>query len=73
LRDARASRTSDERAQARRLARMMEGPRGNELAIALTDQAFRSRRPEHIADQIAYLLVTAQPSAFSRVERSYGV
>ena len=56
LRDALAGQTSDERAQARRLARMMEDPRGKELTIALTDQAFRSRRPERIADQIAYLL-----------------
>ena len=56
MRDALAGQTSDERAQARRLARMMEDPRGKELTIALTDQAFRSRRPERIADQIAYLL-----------------
>ena len=56
LREALAGQTSDERAQARRLARMMEDPRGKELTIALTDQAFRSRRPERIADQIAYLL-----------------
>ena len=27
-----------------------------ELTIALADQAFRSRRPERIADQLAYLL-----------------
>ena len=35
---------------------MMEDPRGKELTIALTDQAFRSRRPERIADQLAFLL-----------------
>ena len=56
LRDALAGQTSDELAQARRLARMMEDPHGKELTIALTDQAFRSRRPERIADQLAYLL-----------------
>ena len=46
----------DERAQARKLARMMADPHGKELTIALADQAFRSRRPERIADQLAYLL-----------------
>ena len=45
-----------ERARAERLARLMEDPRGKELTIALTDQCFRSRRPERIADQLHYLL-----------------
>src|SRR4029078_5374963 len=44
------------RAQSRRRSLMVEDPRVKELTIALTDQAFRSRRPERIADQIAYLL-----------------
>src|SRR5215472_407635 len=56
LRDARSRQTPDEIAQTRRLARMMEDPHGKELTIALTDQAFRSRRPARIADQLAYLL-----------------
>src|SRR6266853_6102886 len=56
LREARAQETPDEIAQARRLARMMEDPRGKQLTIALIDQAFRSRRPARIADQISYLL-----------------
>src|SRR5712691_806948 len=56
LREARAQETPEEKAQARRLARMMEDPRGKELTIALVDQAFRSRRPERIADQLDYLL-----------------
>src|SRR5262247_4242401 len=56
LREARARETPDEKAQARRLARMMEDPRGQELIIALIDQAFRSRRPPRIADQLGYLL-----------------
>ena len=34
----------------------MADPHGKELTIALADQAFRSRRPERIADQLAYLL-----------------
>src|SRR5262245_20210895 len=56
LREARAGQTSEERAQARRLARMIADPAGKELTIALADQAFRSRRPERIADQLGYLL-----------------
>ena len=56
LREAQAQETADEKAQARRLARMMEDPRGKELTIALIDQAFRSRRPARIADQLGYLL-----------------
>ena len=56
LRAARAQETPEEKAQARRLARMMADPRGKELTIALVDQAFRSRRPERIAGQLAYLL-----------------
>src|SRR5216684_9421363 len=56
LREARAQQTPEERAQSRKLARMMADPHGKELTIALADQAFRSRRPERIADQLAYLL-----------------
>ena len=56
LREARAQQTPDEHAQARKLARMMADPHGRELTIALADQAFRSRRPERIADQLAHLL-----------------
>src|SRR5437870_1863070 len=56
LHDARAQQTPEERAQARKLARMMADPHGKDLTIALADQAFRSHRPERIADQLAYLL-----------------
>ncbi len=56
LREARAQQTADERAQSRKLARMMTDPHGKALTIALADQAFRSHRPERIADQLAYLL-----------------
>src|SRR5215831_7668116 len=56
LQEARAGQTDREHARARRLARMMSDPRGKELTIALVDQAFRSRRPERIADQLGYLL-----------------
>src|SRR5438094_8533139 len=56
LREARAQETPAEIAQARRLARMMEDPRGEDPPVALVDHAFRSRRPERIADQLSYLL-----------------
>ena len=56
LRTARMEQTSDEREQAERLARMMADPAGKELTIALVDQAFRSHRPERIADQLRHLL-----------------
>ncbi|MGH7398433.1 MAG: proline dehydrogenase family protein, partial [Candidatus Rokuibacteriota bacterium] len=56
LREARAGQTAEEVGRAERLARLMEDPRGKVLTIALTDQAFRSRRPARIADQLAYLL-----------------
>ncbi len=35
---------------------MMADPHGKELTIALVDQAFRSHRPERIADQLRHLL-----------------
>jgi RHH-type transcriptional regulator, proline utilization regulon repressor / proline dehydrogenase / delta 1-pyrroline-5-carboxylate dehydrogenase len=56
LHEARAKQTPDEYAQSRKLARMIADPEGKELTIALVDQAFRSRRPARIADQLAYLL-----------------
>ncbi|MGH7331854.1 MAG: bifunctional proline dehydrogenase/L-glutamate gamma-semialdehyde dehydrogenase [Candidatus Rokuibacteriota bacterium] len=56
LHEARAQQTSEEHAQARKLARMIADPEGKELTIALADQAFRSRRPARIADQLGYLL-----------------
>ena len=56
LTEARAQQTPEEHAQAKKLSRMMADPHGKELTIALADQAFRSHRPERIADQLAYLL-----------------
>src|SRR5262245_24661614 len=56
LREARAEQTPEEQARARRLGRMMADSRGKDLTIALVDQAFRSRRPARIADQLGYLL-----------------
>jgi RHH-type transcriptional regulator, proline utilization regulon repressor / proline dehydrogenase / delta 1-pyrroline-5-carboxylate dehydrogenase len=56
LREARAQQTAEEHARAAKLARMMADPHGKGLTIALADQAFRSHRPERIADQLAHLL-----------------
>src|SRR5882724_3251641 len=56
LQEARAQETPEELAQARRLARLMADPHGKQLTIALVDQAFRSRRPTRIADQLGSLL-----------------
>lgn len=56
LRAARADQTPDERAQARKLARMMADPHGKALTIALVDQAFRSQDAARTADQLRYLL-----------------
>ena len=56
LHEARAQQTPDEYAQSRKLARMIADPEGKALTIALADQAFRSRRPARIADQLGYLL-----------------
>lgn len=53
---ANAQQTEAERSQAQKIARMMDDPAGKDLTIALVDQAFRSRRPSRIADQLAYLL-----------------
>src|SRR5260370_12614760 len=64
LREARAGQTPDERGRAERLARLMEDPAGKELTIALTDQAFRSRPPERIADPLHYPLEPYGPPRF---------
>ena len=56
LANARAEQTSDERAQAQKIARMMEDPAGKNLTIALSDQVFRSHKPKRIADQLQHLL-----------------
>ncbi len=56
LRKARASQTTEERDQARKLARLMNDPHGKALTIALSDQVFRSREPWRIANQLRHLL-----------------
>ena len=64
LADANAQQTEAERSQAQKIARMMDDPEGKELTIALIDQAFRSRRPARIADQLAYLLDRYGPPSY---------
>jgi RHH-type transcriptional regulator, proline utilization regulon repressor / proline dehydrogenase / delta 1-pyrroline-5-carboxylate dehydrogenase len=56
LRRANAEQTTAEHAQAEKIARLVENPDGKALTLALVDQAFRSHRPERIADQLRWLL-----------------
>ena len=53
---ANAQQTEAERSQAQKIARMMEDAAGEELTIALIDQAFRSHNPARTANQLAFLL-----------------
>jgi RHH-type proline utilization regulon transcriptional repressor/proline dehydrogenase/delta 1-pyrroline-5-carboxylate dehydrogenase len=56
LREANAGQTAAERAQAEKIARLVEDPAGKALTLALVDQAFRSHDPTRIADQLRWLL-----------------
>ncbi len=56
LQDARARQTGSERAQAKKLARMMGDAPGKTLTLAMADQVFRSHRPARIANQLLYLV-----------------
>jgi RHH-type proline utilization regulon transcriptional repressor/proline dehydrogenase/delta 1-pyrroline-5-carboxylate dehydrogenase len=56
LRAANAGQTDAERGQAEKIARLVEDPSGKALTLALVDQAFRSRDPARIADQLRWLL-----------------
>ena len=56
MRAANAGQTAAERAQAEKIARLVEDPDGKALTLALVDQAFRSHRPGRIADQLRWLL-----------------
>ena len=56
LEDARQRETLDERAQAAKMARMMEDPHGKAMTMAMCDQVFRCHRPARIADQLNYLV-----------------
>ena len=56
LRAASDGQTPAERAQAEKIARLVEDPAGKALTLALVDQAFRSHDPARIADQLRWLL-----------------
>ena len=48
--------TKGEREHQAQLAGMMRDPIGKVFTTTLTDQCFRSRRPERVADQLAYVI-----------------
>jgi RHH-type transcriptional regulator, proline utilization regulon repressor / proline dehydrogenase / delta 1-pyrroline-5-carboxylate dehydrogenase len=56
LEDAMRRETPDERAQAAKIARMMEDPNGKVMTMAMSDQVFRSHRSSRIADQLNHLV-----------------
>jgi RHH-type proline utilization regulon transcriptional repressor/proline dehydrogenase/delta 1-pyrroline-5-carboxylate dehydrogenase len=56
LATAQADQSAAERAQAQRLARMMDDPQGKRFTMQMSDQAFRSQHPARVANQLAYLL-----------------
>lgn len=56
LEDSRRGETTAERAQSRKIARLMEDPNGKAMTMAMSDQVFRSHRPSRIADQLSYLV-----------------
>jgi RHH-type proline utilization regulon transcriptional repressor/proline dehydrogenase/delta 1-pyrroline-5-carboxylate dehydrogenase len=56
LRQAQSHQSAREYEQGQKIARMMADPAGKALTLALVDQAFRSHRPERIADQLRHLL-----------------
>lgn len=53
---AKQQQNSQESAYSTKLARMMEDPSGKALTMALADQAFRSRNPTRVADQLKHLI-----------------
>jgi len=56
LEQSKRTQSSTERAQAAKIARLMEDPNGKTMTMAMSDQVFRSRRPSRIADQLNYLV-----------------
>ena len=71
LKQSHREKTAVEDAQAQKISRMMVDPLGKELTIALVDQAFRSHKPNRIAEQLQYLLEKyGSPSYMAWWERS---
>ncbi|MCE2487158.1 MAG: bifunctional proline dehydrogenase/L-glutamate gamma-semialdehyde dehydrogenase [Desulfurellaceae bacterium] len=56
LANAKQQQNDQELAHSSKIARMMEDPPGKALTLALADQAFRSRAPARIADQLRHLI-----------------
>ncbi|MGM0578627.1 MAG: proline dehydrogenase family protein [Myxococcota bacterium] len=48
--------SADERHQQERMARLMEDREGKAFTAAVTDQIFRARNPDRVADQLAHLV-----------------
>jgi RHH-type transcriptional regulator, proline utilization regulon repressor / proline dehydrogenase / delta 1-pyrroline-5-carboxylate dehydrogenase len=70
LNAAKSQQTGEERAQAAKIARMMEDPRGKAMTMAMSDQAFRSHRNARIADQLNHLVDSyGVPEYLGGVER----
>lgn len=56
LTEAQATQTRAEKRQAAKLGRLLTDPTGKQFTIAMSDRAFRSKRPRNIADQINHLI-----------------
>src|SRR3954468_8471609 len=70
-RRARELQTPQERRQQAELDRMIQSPHDRATLTQLTDQAFRSRRPNRAADQLIHILdVQGVPRFFSPLERT---
>ncbi len=58
LEEAQSIQTSAEKKQQAQLAGMMHDPIGKVFTTSMTDQCFRSRRTQRVADQLAYVIKT---------------
>jgi len=68
---ARSLQTPQERRQQLELDRMIQNPHDKATLIEWTDQAFRSRIPQRIADQLIHILdVQGVPRFFSPIDRT---
>jgi RHH-type proline utilization regulon transcriptional repressor/proline dehydrogenase/delta 1-pyrroline-5-carboxylate dehydrogenase len=68
LADADAGRGRRERAQGRRIARMLEDPDGLEFILALTDEVLRIRDPRRAARHLRQLVGCVRPGFLGRVD-----
>ncbi len=72
LREALAIQTAKEKRNQAEIARMMKDPRGKAFTMMMTDECFRSRKSNRIANQLIYLLeqfgIPRYVSWFKRLE-----